>query len=848
MTDPLGNTFGYAYDEHGNLLAVTRPDGRTTTARYNEMNLPVEIVQPDGTAWLQEYDDRGNVVRLTDPAGATTEYAYDHRGGLAAVTDAAGNVTRLENDADGNPLSVTDPLGGTTRCAYDPMGRPLSVTDPVGGVISFGWTAEGRPAWRSLPDGSGERWTYDPEGNVVEHVDALGRSERTEYGAFDVPLAHVRPDGTRLTFTHDTELRLVAVTNAQGLSWRYEYDARGELTAETDFNGRTLRYAYDRAGRLVSRTNGAGQAVTFTRDPLGNLVEKRSGDQVTTFTHDPLGRLLRAVGPHSDLRFERDRAGRVTAEIHNGETVSVARDALGRRTGRRTPSGVESRWSYDALGLPRRMDLGGHSLTFARDRAGREVERRIGTGAILAQQWDAGHRLTAQTLWGVPATPQGQARLLQHRTYSYRADGHVLAIGDRLAGDRSLSLDSVGRVTAVDARDWTERYAYDATGNLTGAEWPAGHAPPWGDDALGDREYSGTLVRRAGRVRFEHDGQGRVVLRQHTTLSGKRIAWRYRWDADDLLVGVETPNGQRWRYRYDPLGRRVSKEHLTADGQGVHEHFSFAWDGAVLVEQNHVFWSTQRRAFASRATVWEYEPDGFRPVAQSERTRPPGTRPVWADERFYSIVTDLVGTPTELVGVGGDVVWHRRATVWDVGSPSLCPLRFPGQYFDGETGLSYNYQRYYDPTTAGYESADPLGLAPQPNPHAYVSNPLRWADPLGLAPYDFQNSHAAFKHYSKHSKGVIIGNNGNVRAKPGGPDMPEYTNFRDYRNAAGQFMGRDNPQGAIEMIRPRDGAVVRFHPGSGNFGIRTPDGVIRTFFRPDGSTTQQYQYFRDQIA
>nr|WP_309239580.1 hypothetical protein [Actinomadura sp. J1-007] len=233
----------------------------------------------------------------------------------------------------------------------------------------------------------------------------------------------------------------------------------------------------------------------------------------------------------------------MTAEIHNGETVSVARDALGRRTGRRTPSGVESRWSYDALGLPRRMDLGGHSLTFARDRAGREVERRIGTGAILAQQWDAGHRLTAQTLWGVPATPQGQARLLQHRTYSYRADGHVLAIGDRLAGDRSLSLDSVGRVTAVDARDWTERYAYDATGNLTGAEWPAGHAPPWGDDALGDREYSGTLVRRAGRVRFEHDGQGRVVLRQHTTLSGKRIAWRYRWDADDLLVGVETRTG-----------------------------------------------------------------------------------------------------------------------------------------------------------------------------------------------------------------------------------------------------------------------------------------------------------------
>ncbi len=60
-------------------------------------------------------------------------------------------------------------------------------------------------------------------------------------------------------------------------------------------------------------------------------------------------------------------------------------------------------------------------------------------------------------------------------------------------------------------------------------------------------------------------------------------------------------------------------------------------------------------------------------------------------------------------------------------------LRFPGQYFDIETNLHYNYFRDYDPAIGGYIESDPIGLKGGLNTFGYVSgNPLWAVDPFGL--------------------------------------------------------------------------------------------------------------------
>ncbi|GHJ22231.1 MULTISPECIES: putative T7SS-secreted protein [Streptomyces] len=712
-TDALGNTTRLERDDEGRIVRVRRPDGRGTAISYNSLGLPVEVTEPDGAVWRHTYDECGNHTATTDPAGATTRRTYDAEGRLTSVTDASGRTAQVRCDAAGLPVEIVDPAGAATTYRRDAFGRPTTVVGPLGDATHFSWTVEGRLSRRTGPDGATESWEWDGEGNCVRYVDAAGGQTVFTYTHFDLLTSRTGPDGARHTFDHDTRLRLTRVTGPHGLTWTYEYDGADRLIAETDFDGRTHHYELDAAGRLVSRTTPLGHRIGYERDPLGRLTAKDVAGAVTTYSYDPVGRLVAARNPDTELIRQYDRAGRLKTEAVNGRVLTHRYDALGRPVRRTTPRGSVTRYTYDAAGHRTTVTVDDHTLASSYDATGRETERMIGPAVVLSWTWDPAGRLAGQSFSG-PLDGQDW-----HRSYTYRPDGHLIAVDDSREGISRFSLDAAGRVTRVDARHWQESYAYDESGNQTSATWPADHAEP---EARGPRRYTGTRIETAGRLRYRHDAAGRVTMRQKKHVSRKPETWHYSWDPEDRLTTVTTPDGTRWHYTYDPLGRRIGK-------QSAQERVDFTWDGPTLVEQ-----TTSGPTPHPVTLTWNHR--GLHPVCQTERITEETTQQD-IDIRFFGIVTDLIGTPTALVAEDGTTAWHTRQTLWgtttwNTDATAYTPLRFPGQYFDRETGLHYNCFRHYDPRTARYLSPDPLGLAPALNPLTYVEDPHTWTDPLGL--------------------------------------------------------------------------------------------------------------------
>lgn len=100
------------------------------------------------------------------------------------------------------------------------------------------------------------------------------------------------------------------------------------------------------------------------------------------------------------------------------------------------------------------------------------------------------------------------------------------------------------------------------------------------------------------------------------------------------------------------------------------------------------------------------------------------------------VTTDQLDTPRIITNSSQAVVWQWSSDPFGNGQPAgslTYNLRFPGQYFDAETGHNYNYARDYDFTTGRYIESDPIGLRGGNNSYVYVNdNPLKFADIFGL--------------------------------------------------------------------------------------------------------------------
>ena len=109
----------------------------------------------------------------------------------------------------------------------------------------------------------------------------------------------------------------------------------------------------------------------------------------------------------------------------------------------------------------------------------------------------------------------------------------------------------------------------------------------------------------------------------------------------------------------------------------------------------------------------------------------------------YYIYADHLNTPRVITDTTNRVVWKWDSDPFGTDFPQEGTtqngarfeynLRFPGQYYDSETNLHYNYFRDYDPSTGRYVQSDPIGLGGGINTYAYVGgNPLSFTDPTGL--------------------------------------------------------------------------------------------------------------------
>ncbi len=240
----------------------------------------------------------------------------------------------------------------------------------------------------------------------------------------------------------------------------------------------------------------------------------------------------------------------------------------------------------------------------------------------------------------------------------------------------------------------SETYTYDLLGNRTSQH-----------DIEGAWQYNdlNELLGYA-EVSYEYDDNGNLT---HVKVADQ-VVWTYTYDAANRMVHAEDGTGLiQADYGYDPFGRRLWK---TVDN--ITTYFLYADEG-LLAE------------FSSDGTtrIYGYLPGTSTPLFLRQ------------NDTYYWHRTDRLGIPHTLMESNGTVVWSGAYDAFgncEVGVETLeNHLRLPGQYYDAETGLSYNLNRYYDPKTGRYLQPDPAGDGL--NPYPYVGgNPVNAIDPLGL--------------------------------------------------------------------------------------------------------------------
>ncbi len=751
----VSRTTGFGYNTLGQVTRIDGPrtdvNDVTTIAYYScsgggacgrVQSITNALNQ---TTTYNTYDAHGRVTEMTDPNGLKTNFIYDPRGRLTSLTttppagQGSPRQTTYSYNNIGSLSQIVTPTGATISYTYDAAHYLRTVTDNLGNKIEYSYDLRGNRTGEKTYDPNGTLvrsldWAYDIR-NRVASLNAPGSLTQQTQDAVGNLTKIVAPNqnagGSSLATTHEYDAlnRLVKTIDTLNGTTVYSYDANDRLKSVTAPNAANTTYTHDDLGRRLSETSPDRGTTTYTHDLAGNITSLTDARGVTmNFTHDALNRLTRVTYPDATLNVTyaydagtgcMNGVGRLCAVTDGSGTTQFAYDTYGNVTEhKKTELGVaySTKYSYDAA--DRIL-----TLTYPDNRVAaytRDVIGRItgitwtvnGTVTTISQSrtWRADGLLASQTFG---------SGLAETRTYDQQGRMTQWVLGGET---RSLTYDPNSNLTGQSHQVESRGYVYDTEDRLTEDRLTAGsgttntlaYDPNGNRTQINAIAYSFTpnsnRLTQIGGNSLTLDPAGNTIQDQ----SGNTYAYT---DAGTLK---EVRNGGilKGTYTYNYLNLRTRK--VTGGATTV---FHYDLSGRLIAE-------TDGAGTLSRA----YLHDDTAPIAQVTRT---------ATDTLVSLHTDALGTPRLATDSNRATVWRYDGNAFGDstpnedpdgnGSPTTVNLRFPGQYHDTESGLHYNWHRYYDPRIGRYVTSDPIGLEVGLNSYTYVNNkPLVLKDVLGL--------------------------------------------------------------------------------------------------------------------
>ena len=430
------------------------------------------------------------------------------------------------------------------------------------------------------------------------------------------------------------------------------------MTGKTDAKGVITAYQYDALNRLTKIDFGAETDIIYTYDVCGNgkgrlcSVTDQSGN--TSYAYSAKGEMTKETkviqGRTYVTSYQFDKNGNLQQIAYpSGRTVSYALDAADRTTGvTTTPSGGATQTVASSIA---HKPFGGiASLTY-----GNGLARTVG--------YDQQYRINSIVTGAV-----------QNVSYTLDANGNITGITDNLnpTKNKSFGYDVLDRLTSATGPWGTLSWMYDPVGNRQ-AQVENGGTSIYSYQA-GTNKL--TSVSGAQSLSFAFDANGNATTENAKT---------FTYNQNNRLIKASEAS-TLGAYTFNANGQRATK---TASGTTTVFHHDQS--GSLIAETT-----------SAGATIAEYVWLEGQPLAKVDSG---GTRYIHPDH---------LGTPQIITNSSKAVVWQIEAkpfgeTVSLTGT-ALLNLRFPGQYFDGETGLHQNWNRSYEGKTGRYLEPDPLSL------------------------------------------------------------------------------------------------------------------------------------------